>query len=256
MGALKNPKFVLPVMSHSSGTITATFMNGSSLSRLISADVTLVANTLYMVYLVASGGTAALRISTNVNSVGPAGFTTWTLVGAFYSNGMIGSVAFGSFVNIVGVPTTDTIPFTTSIIGAVTNPTIGTTARNNSFYSRIGDLLFGALEFRMSGAGTAGSGIYKFLFPGVTADSNKVMGVSGSAGQSIGACIIYNPNVLMDAYATVQVHEDFTGYVLTRENTANRVGSASFALNTANTEYGASYRVPILGWSNRSLVDL
>lgn len=78
-----------------------------SLSRTISTDVTLVANTLYMVYAVLVGGVPQLRISTNLNSVGPTGFAAWKLVGAFYSDGLV-SPSFGSFVNISGTPRTET----------------------------------------------------------------------------------------------------------------------------------------------------
>lgn len=63
------------------------YITTSSVSRTITNDVTLAANTLYMVYAVISGGAVALRISTNVNSVGPAGFSSWKLVGAFDTDG-------------------------------------------------------------------------------------------------------------------------------------------------------------------------
>lgn len=103
-------------LSHSSGSIflapSRLTIGGqqrpvlSTLSRSISADVTMAANTLYMVYAVVDSGVVQLRISPNVNSAGPAGFTAWKLVGAFYSNGLV-SVGFGSFVNIKGAPETE-----------------------------------------------------------------------------------------------------------------------------------------------------
>lgn len=88
------------------------YRNTSSISRLISTDVTLVANGLYMIYAVNNLGNIELRISSNVNSVGPSGFLSWKLVGAFYANGVTGSIAFGSFVNIEGAPTSDWITWT------------------------------------------------------------------------------------------------------------------------------------------------
>lgn len=116
-------------LSHSSGVITLAASRltiggqqyeTSSLNRTIATDVTLIANSLYMIYAVLSGGVVSLRISTNVNSVGPAGFTIWKLVGAFYANGTT-SPAFGDFVNIEGVPETGPILFTPT--GTFTNTT-------------------------------------------------------------------------------------------------------------------------------------
>jgi hypothetical protein len=116
---IKNEK--IGSLSHGGGIISLTAstvnvgglqIDTDTLSRTISSDVTLVANTLYMIYVVLSSGTPTMRISTNVNSVGPAGFSSWKLVGAFYSNGITGSIAFGSFVNIDGAPATTNIPYT------------------------------------------------------------------------------------------------------------------------------------------------
>jgi hypothetical protein len=47
---------------------------------------TLTANALYLIYAVASVGVVSLVSSLNVNSVGPATYTSWKLVGAFYTN--------------------------------------------------------------------------------------------------------------------------------------------------------------------------
>lgn len=119
-------------LSHSSGVITLAASRltiggqqyvTSSLNRTISTDVTMAANSLYMVYAVQSGGVVDLRVSANVNSSGPSGFTSWKLVGAFYSNG---SSALGSFVNIEGVPKTDYILGGSNTIGSQsTFPTKG-----------------------------------------------------------------------------------------------------------------------------------
>ena len=97
----------LGTISHSAGIISLApstvniggiQVDTDALSRNIISDLTMTANTLYMVYAVMLTGAPVMRISTNVNSVGPAGFTSWKLVGAFYSNGM-SPIAFGSFVN-------------------------------------------------------------------------------------------------------------------------------------------------------------
>lgn len=103
-------------LSHSSGVITLAASRltiggqqyeTTALNRTIATDVTMTANSLYMIYVVLSGGVVSLRISSNVNSVGPAGFSVWKLVGAFYANSFA-PVSLGSFVTIDGPPTTIT----------------------------------------------------------------------------------------------------------------------------------------------------
>ena len=75
-----------------------------------------VSFTLYYVYAVISAGSPILVISTNVNSVGPATYTSWRLVGAYYSTGDTVPV-FGSFVNITGVPNSGKISYLPVITG-------------------------------------------------------------------------------------------------------------------------------------------
>jgi len=71
----------------------------SNLSRTILTDVTLTLQNLYHIYAVISGGSVVLRISTNVNSVGPSGFASWKLIGAFYTDT---SAIFNAFVSTSG----------------------------------------------------------------------------------------------------------------------------------------------------------
>ena len=122
-------------LSHSSGIVTLSLPVGQSfnvitiggqqyrtgsLQRTIATDVTLVANTLYMVFAVLSGGAVQLRISSNFNSLGPTGFAAWKLVGAFYSNGR-SAPAFGSSLPIEGVPETSEIGFDQTVSGGITS---------------------------------------------------------------------------------------------------------------------------------------
>lgn len=65
----------------------------------------MTAHNRYQVYAVISGGDVALAISTNENSVGPVGFTSWKLIGCFMTNAQ-SPIAFGSFINITGTPQT------------------------------------------------------------------------------------------------------------------------------------------------------
>lgn len=70
----------------------------------VAADVGL-ANTRYQIFAVRNAGNTELVISQNENSVGPAGFNAWKLVGSYYTNGL-SSVGFGAFLNIKGSPKT------------------------------------------------------------------------------------------------------------------------------------------------------
>ena len=101
------------------------------LSRTIATDVTLVANTRYQIYAVISAGVVVLRVSINENSVGPAGFNGWGLVGSFYSNG---SSAFGTFKAIKGNGRVSNIKWTdaaTNGTGADDNVVVWTTQTTN-----------------------------------------------------------------------------------------------------------------------------
>lgn len=135
-------------LSHSAGTISLASsvltiggqQYSGALSRLIATDVTMTANTLYMIYAVINSGNMELRISANVNSVGPSGFTSWKLVGAFYTNGL-SPIAFGSFVNIQGTPSTSTpIPFNLGVNFTGSNGTASIS--NDCYYSRIGNTIY------------------------------------------------------------------------------------------------------------------
>lgn len=66
----------------------------STLTRTITDDVALAARTRYQVYLVKNGTALELRVSQNENSVGPAGFVSWKLVGSFMTDGASAFTAF------------------------------------------------------------------------------------------------------------------------------------------------------------------
>lgn len=59
----------------------------SNLTRTIATDVpSLAANSIYSIYAVISAGMVVLRISINGTNSGPAGFSSWKLLGSFYTN--------------------------------------------------------------------------------------------------------------------------------------------------------------------------
>ena len=101
----------LTVLNHSAGTI---FMPAGAVLTIGGLQFTtdaqksvvlpaLTALSRYQVFAVRSGNDVALVISQSENSVGPAGYTSWKLVGAFYSTGTT-VVGFDEFTNIEGAP--------------------------------------------------------------------------------------------------------------------------------------------------------
>lgn len=258
MGALKISRFVLPLLSHSSGSIVASFANGTTLTRAIATDVTMVANGLYMIYLVSSGGSAQLRISSSPNSSGPGGFTTWTLVGAFYATGAA-SVAFGSFVKIYGKPTTDEIlqgPL--AHFGSISNPTKPSGSPDIAYLQRDGG--FGVYRYAFSGAGAGSGGSGSWLFPSpanLTIDLSRIDGVGNSNSTQMGTCRWGNATIAYGGHCWL--------------SSATRIGMASWQdggaliismgssanVPTTSAYYGGfTVRVPITGWDETQLVDL
>lgn len=83
----------IPNLTEAGGTITmpagARLTIGgqqyTTSSALTVSPTISLANTFHRVYAVISGGVPVLTVSTNNNSVGPAGFSAWKLVGHFYS---------------------------------------------------------------------------------------------------------------------------------------------------------------------------
>lgn len=137
----------IAAISHSAGdinlasgsliTIGGQQYSPGALTRTISLDVTLTARNAYMVYAVVSGGVVSLRISTNINSVGPAGFTAWKLVGAFYTDA---SAAFDSFVSKTGASNS-----------SITTILSGSGTYNTALYAPF-------IKVKMAGGGGGGAG--------------------------------------------------------------------------------------------------
>lgn len=170
----------IAIPSHSSGTITLPpsllTLGGrqyrtSQLTRLISADVTLTANTLYFVYGVNVSSVPALRISLQAPSVYKLSNPTAKLVAAFYSNGL-GSVEFGSFVTIDGVPTTlNQIQFSVSPAFSGSNGT-ATMANSVMEYHKKGNDIFIRAQLRVT-KGTASGSLAATGIPFVNSSSGQ-----------------------------------------------------------------------------------
>lgn len=218
-------------LTHNAGTITAV-VSGITYTVSVGSPT---ANTLYMIYLTPAG----LVISTNVNSVGPAGASAWVLVGAFYSNG-IGSPAFGAFVNIDGIPACEGIQFTP------TNPTNATVGRamwgrignkvkvNNGFqYTNTGSTTFAKNQILPTSLQTVDTTPLGYYLSGV---NRSVVGFA--TGVDVGTNG-YPATVIYDHSA-----DNFFIYI-----------STAFAIGNTDV-IGMDLAIPIAGLSNTPLKDL
>lgn len=247
-------------LSQSSGTILVgpSFLTvggqqyySASLSRTISSDVTMTANSRYQIFAVIVGGSLSLRISANENSVGPAGFTAWKLVGSFYSNGL-SPVAFGSFVNIEGVPTSDW----------QSNIPTGTWTTNTTYsgkWRRLGDSAHYTIKVATSGAPNS-TDLYVDMPSGQVIDYNKHTSSPGTG--------YYGTAWLRDAgvngyTATLFGVDSNTVAVYTVKADGTYAAAGTVGVNPTspftwgiNDEVYVEFTVPISGWSNIAIKDL
>lgn len=255
IGEIQRPNQI----SHNAGIITVanllakiggrTFFK-SSLTRTIATDVTLVANTRYQVFAVESGGAVQLRISPNENSVGPAGFTAWDLIGSFQANGL-GSVAFGAFINIDGVPKFSNVPVTPTLTG------FGVPTTTDFSYDRLGaDLIFRgtwtsgtttAVEPRISLPGVTHVQRPTNWSPGYFARNN-----AGGAANSKGGPLLFQSN---SAFGYVLFSE--SGNVWSGNNSQwNLIESNATTLFAATDFSYLELVTQVNEWSNTPIRDL
>lgn len=244
-------------LTHSAGNITmaASLSNPAYLtiggqqykvtSNLTVALPAMSANTRYQVFAVLNAGVVELRISQNENSVGPAGFNRWKLVGSLYANGL-SSVAFGSFVNISGVPESLEFEYTP----VWNNVVLGTGPIQTGSLRRKGSVAEIKVLLQL---GTGGS-------------------VSGFIGTSLPTNLTTTEaenDVVLKGSGTVQDADPVGFYVVTPEWTAARIqvefattvnpGSAG---STNPITWGEGDRailrceIQISGWTNTPIEDL
>jgi hypothetical protein len=234
-------------------------------SNLSVALPSMTANTRYQVFAVQSGGVVSLVISQNENSVGPAGFLSWKLVGSLYSNGM-SPVAFGSFVNIKGTPQTENpIPYNLVIGGTVAAPTLGATAINRAFWSRSGIFHSSRFDLRMTSGGSAGNGIYLFPFPsGQVVDTTRMPIQNIAAEISIAGTFKIGFTVSTGATTAPGLalisasfpNNYYLTYIQTSVETTAAVGSAAYPLSAPQGFSTEIREVVITGWTNTPIEDL
>lgn len=168
-------KFIVPDSLTESGGIITLMFNGQTYT--VSPSYT-AHNQLTYLYFVPSQGVIE---SINPNSIGPVGYSSWILVGAFYTNGL-NPIGFGSFVSIEGEPTTDFWDAGTTevynVFGAVDGAVSTAAATDRWLMNRQGKFLTYHWDYYTTsavGASAGTSGTYVFWaknFSGITMDTN------------------------------------------------------------------------------------
>lgn len=202
----------------------------------------LTAFTMYYIYLVLNGSTLQLVSSTNVNSVGP-GYTWYRLVGAFISDGSASSV-IGSFVNIVGRPSSEWISFTPVITNG------GTVSSNAGKHRRGGDSMEIQVATVYTSTGAAGLLVYN-IPTNITMDTAKLplaisnRDVVGHGMWIDGGTGFKQIEVSYNGVSSFTFH--YTGSSPSEFQGGDLANGDSFFYNSL---------VPISGWSNTQLKDL
>lgn len=227
-------------LTHSAGTITAIF--GTKVYQTVISG--LAANVRYQLYLIPNG---TMIFSVNENSVGPAGQSSWLLVGAFYANAAT-VAAFGSFVNISGSPETET-EITEPGVNQLTGFFAGFSAFTQSFYnwSRNGRHLFVTWRLdSVTGNGVSG----RIPLPRTITSDNIGSGNVGTYAGQNGAANAGGGSMIGLGSSDV----GFGGQNLSGSAISLQIGTV--IVGTAPTTLVGSFRVHINQWSNIPLKDL
>lgn len=195
------------------------------------------ANTRYQIYAVLSGGVPILVVSSNENSVGPASYVAWKLVGSYYTNGL-SSVGFGSFVSIEGAPVSGSIEF------LITGQNFGTITDQGSNYYRQGSKMYVETRF---GTGTHVAAPAQINIPGTRTIKKpigqQVCGYGASQGGSI-----YSFPILATANSYFLFGQGESGGGQLSTVNASQWSNANILSFTAEVE--------IAGWDNTPIKDL
>jgi hypothetical protein len=243
-------------LSHSGGIITMNpslltiggqqYRTTSAITRTIATDITMAANTRYQIFAIVSGGVVSLKISANENSVGPAGSTSWKLVGSFYANGAA-SVAFGSFVNIEGMPVSDQITFDAVFsFTAVTSKT--------SYWWRRGKWFFAHYKFHGNGAQPATSQNMSKPTNITFDETNTSTGTDTVSDYPAGSWAGEDAGVQSYGGGVFYRNSDDVFYNATQAGAASNSNPYSFS--TGDYWKTIIRDMPVLGWSNTPIKDL
>lgn len=184
-----------------------------------------------------------LKVSLNENSIGPAGYESWKLVGAYYTNEY--DSQFGAFVNIEGKPETEM--YSSHVTGSWTN------TNYSGFRKRVGDMMVGSSLASI--VGTPQTTFLHMVLPdGAVMDTTKM----NTAGRdTVGSAFIRGPS---RGYPAITAFYTTTGFLIYHAETTGNASSfvtESSPLSFASGMFVSSeFSVPIVGWTNTPLVDL
>jgi hypothetical protein len=177
--------------------------------------------------------------------------TQYRLV-VYNANATIGAITnyfdsfeYGPQKQSYGSPVTDWQSYTATIGADTTPPTPGTSTKI-SMWRRVGDSMEIYFDYNQSGAGSSGSGAYRFPLPsGYSIDISKIPvnpGNSSSVGSGAG----------FDGTTTFVGLNAFIGGTtyLKIFTSTGAVGSTIIPIGNANARFGFTAMVPIVGWSS------
>lgn len=229
----------------------------NALTAFTIADVLL---KLYYIYAVESSGVVSLIVSENVNSVGPAGQTVWKLVGAYYvgarGDDLSGTLRFGSFVNIEGVPeseqfqvgltnlTTSNAPFP-NYTGFVTNSVME--------FQRKGDSAQFRGFFRKNAGGSNGTQAHEVPIPGgLTKDPDKLSELQNNPNDYFGS-----GQIIGTGTTTHMGVQGITSiFRFSNNNTGATIKSSTHSFTGLSSLSFFTYFLPYSELSNTPLKDL
>ncbi len=165
------------------------------------------------------------------------------------------NVVVGRQAKLYGSAITDWQSYSLTIGAQTTAPTLGTTTTNSAKWRRVGDSMEIVYSLVQTGAGSAGSGYYKFPLPsGFSADSSKIL-VGNNNVVNIGSAAVYNGSLV--SAGVVQLLDSTNLVITVGADTlaTTQVGSSFYQLSGANIQYGFSAKVPILGWSSSQIMS-
>lgn len=245
-------------LTHLAGTITAVFPSGSRAVALSG----LTAATLYYLYVRTVASVPTLFFSTTIPSTYRVSFTDAVLVGAFYSDGMA-SPAFGSFVTIEGVPTSDIFSYTPIWSSDGTPPVIGNGTVTGRAMRR-GNILNMECQINPGGSTTFGTGNYTIsILSGLTIDASKTApGAIDIVHQMAGSGWWGVTDTGVNNYtgSRIQYHTTATLSFLYQNNASGVNGiwtpTAPFTFGNNDFFFAKGIDIPITGWTNQPLKDL
>ena len=139
--------------------------------------------TVYAVYLVPLSGSLSLVVSSNMNSVGPTGYTAWKLVGGIVATSSSTGIPIK---NIHGPMASDSIAFTPVLLNTWTNVTLSGNYLINGESAEI--------RYRVATTGTpTGGNLTLMIPPGLPVDNTKLL--SAGDGHKVGYGGIYQQGI-------------------------------------------------------------